>query len=663
MGGRRGESFRGETVHRGAPPGRPAPAVRPTASLATGHYRHDLAWLSSSRPFQLLLKEGGRQADGPLSTSTMRSPVVVGLKPEVAQRLRKATPDGQLSWADLADAAAAGTLKYAMADPRSSNSGLAALVGVATAAAGTGGALRPEDISCDRLRGFFAGHVVTEDSSGRLADAYARNQDGLDALVTYESELLSLNRAGTLRTPLEVVYPKDGIVLSDYPLMLLDPAKRAAYDRLTAWLRSEPVQRKIMERTLRRPVDPGLTRVPGLRAPLGSALYFPDSQAVVDRLLADYADARSGRPVRVIFLLDFSTSMRGERIANLRATMDGLSGADGSPSGKFTRFHQGETLTVVRFGGRVLDEHSVTYTGAADLERLRGMVADDTFDASTAVWSALDHGYRTAADAVADPRAARLHRAHDGRGEQRRDEPRRLPRPVCGPAVGGPRGPHVHRPVRRGRSAGTRPGRQGHRRAHGRCHRAVPSQCLQGDPWVSRVKRGGPCGGPGCCCGRPPGRASRRSWRWRCCACSAPGGPPPRTSRTASASTCTTRRSWTTTRWTGTRPPCARRWNSAPATARTAPSARRSSASAPTAAARRTPRSSAATRAGSTVFLAPYGDPADPSRGPRVRITCATEGLRNQVPRGTFLARCLGKVQEWNPEEGVLEVQAMAIFR
>ncbi|MFE6844854.1 hypothetical protein [Streptomyces sp. NPDC057686] len=67
--------------------------------------------------------------------------------------------------------------------------------------------------------------------------------------------------------------------------------------------------------------------------------------------------------------------------------------------------------------------------------------------------------------------------------------------------------------------------------------------------------------------------------------------------------------------------------------------------------------------AGSTVFLAPYGDPADPSRSPRVRITCATEGLRNQVPRGTFLARCLGKVQEWNPEEGVLEVQAMAVFR
>lgn len=65
---------------------------------------------------------------------------------------------------------------------------------------------------------------------------------------------------------------------------------------------------------------------------------------------------------------------------------------------------------------------------------------------------------------------------------------------------------------------------------------------------------------------------------------------------------------------------------------------------------------------GSTVFLAPYGDPDDPSQGPRVRVTCTTDGLRNDVPQGAFSARCLGKVQEWNAAEGFLEVQAMAIF-
>ncbi|MFI1397909.1 substrate-binding domain-containing protein [Streptomyces sp. NPDC020681] len=376
-------------------------------ALAPGKYRHDLAWLSSDRYFQLKLKQAGKagkSVERPLTTSIMRSPVVIGMKPATAKRLRGRTPDRQISWADVADAAADGSLKFGMADPRHSNSGLAALVGVATAAAGTGGVLRPGDVSCDRLRGFFSGHELTEDSSGRLADGFVRNQNGLDALITYESQLLALNSRGKLREPLEIVYPKDGMVLSDYPLLLLDTAKRAAYDKLVDWLKSEPVQKKIMEQTLRRPIDPAVPRVPRLREPVGNALYFPDDQKVVDRLLADYGDPKRDKAAQVVFLLDFSGSMRGERIKQLRATFDGLSGADDSRSGKFVRFYRGETLTVMRFGGRVLDERSVTYERQADLDRLRGFVASDDFDTSTAVWSTLDHAYRrVSALATAQP--------------------------------------------------------------------------------------------------------------------------------------------------------------------------------------------------------------------------------------------------------------------
>ncbi|MFD0394400.1 VWA domain-containing protein [Streptomyces nogalater] len=106
----------------------------------------------------------------------------------------------------------------------------------------------------------------------------------------------------------------------------------------------------------------------------------------------------------MIFLLDFSTSMRGARTRALRAAFAGLSGADGSARAKFVRFHQGERLTVVRFGGRPLAERTVTVRGPADLKTLAGFVADGGYDGSTAVWSALDHGYRTAERALrADP--------------------------------------------------------------------------------------------------------------------------------------------------------------------------------------------------------------------------------------------------------------------
>ncbi|WP_020668212.1 substrate-binding and vWA domain-containing protein [Amycolatopsis nigrescens] len=368
--------------------------VDATNALTPGEYGYDLAWLSSDRYFQLKLAKTGYAGPRPLSTNIMLSPVVVGVRPKTAEFLRGGTADGRLSWADLADRAAAGQFRFGMADPHRSGSGLAALIGVATAAAGTGNALSPEDVTCDRLGGFRTGHALTAESSGRLVEEFVGRPELADALIGYESVLLSLNDSGKLPEPLEIIYPTDGIVQSEYPLLLLDPGKRAAYDKVIDWLKRGPVQQKIMERTLRRPLDTGVPRDLRLQASAGNALYFPDRQEVVDKLLAYYGDPKPGR---VIFLLDFSGSMAGDRIAALRSTFAGLSGADGSSDGKFTRFFQGENFTVMRFGGRILGERSFTIGGPADLDAVRAFVATDDFDQNTAVWSGLDHAYQQAA--------------------------------------------------------------------------------------------------------------------------------------------------------------------------------------------------------------------------------------------------------------------------
>jgi Ca-activated chloride channel family protein len=363
--------------------------------------RYDLAWLSSDSYLRLTDKNATR---GLQRTPTMTSPVVIGLKPEVARQLRARVPGARLTWADIADAAATGRVRFGMADPRHAGSGLAALVGVATAAAGTGAALRPEDVSCDRLRGFRTGQTLTADTGPALADSYADRQGEADALITYESDLLALNASGRLDDRLEVVRPEDGMVLADFPLLLLNPAHRAAYDKVTRWLRRDSVQRQIMRHSLRRPVNTAVTRDARLREPVGNALFYPDRPAVVETLLADYGDPGRRTTSQVVFLLDFSGSMRGARMAALREAFAGLSGADPSASGKFTRFHRGERLTVVRFGGRVLGEKTVTVTGPKDLDALADTVARGGYGDATAVWSALDHGYRAAARArAADP--------------------------------------------------------------------------------------------------------------------------------------------------------------------------------------------------------------------------------------------------------------------
>jgi Ca-activated chloride channel homolog len=377
-------------------------------ALTPGQYQHDVAWLSSDRYFQLKLNKAGYTGPRPLATSIMLSPVAVGMKPAVADVLRRAAPDHQISWADLADSAASGSLRFAMADPRSSGSGLAALVGVATAAAGTGGVLRVEDVTCDRLRGLFAGHVLTAATSRQLVDEFVARQDDVDAVINYESVLLSLNASGRLSEDLDVVYPRDGIIESDYPILLLDPAQRATYDTAVAWLKTPTVQKEIMDQTLRRPLEPSVSRDPRLRAGIGNALYFPDQQEVVDKLLADYADPSLRTPDRAIFVLDYSGSMKGERIAALRDTFAGLSGADRSANGRFYRFYRGETFTVIRFGGQILDQHDFTVNGQDDLNALQAYLATDSFDDSTAIWSALDHAYGTAATFIRENAAQRV---------------------------------------------------------------------------------------------------------------------------------------------------------------------------------------------------------------------------------------------------------------
>jgi Ca-activated chloride channel homolog len=376
-------------------------SVDASNELVPGDYDHDLAWLSSDRYFLLRYQESGATGPPPLSTKIMTSPVVFGVRPGTAEQLRRNAPDGQLSWADIADGAAAGLVRFGMADPARTNSGLSALVGVATAAAGTGSALRPEDVTCDRLQGFLSGQTLASSTSDKLVADFVADQDKADGLISYESVLLSLNASGKLREPLEIIYPEDGMVLSEYPMLLLDPERRADYDTVVDWLRSEPVQEKIMARTLRRPVDPDVRRDPRLETAIGNALYFPAQLEVIDELLANYApEAR--KPGHVIFLLDFSGSMKGERIAALRSTFAGLSGADDTSTGKFVRFYRGETFTLTRFGGQVLAEQTFTVTGRPDADAMRGFLAPDEFDGHTAVWSTLDHAYQLATRLVTE---------------------------------------------------------------------------------------------------------------------------------------------------------------------------------------------------------------------------------------------------------------------
>lgn len=354
----------------------------------------DLAWLSSDRYLELALRKHHPDRPPLLSTTIMTSPVVVGVTPDVADKLTANGPD--VNWADIADLGATGELRFAMGDPRHSGSGLAALVGVATAAADTGHALQPEDVRCDRLAGFHTGRKGHSDNAADAAEEFATSQDRLNGLITYESTLLTLNAEGGLEQPLRLIYPTDGIVLADYPLLLLNDERRAAYDKVVDWLRGDEAQQRIMDDTARRPINPAIRRSERLTSAIGTALYYPDDLDVITKLQNNFHAFDGGEPARrhVVFVLDYSGSMRGAGIAGLRASFAELTGATGS---SFVRFYQGERFTVLRFAGGVLEEREFTVGSEQDLAALRAMIATEDFGDTTAIWSAVDAAYAAGA--------------------------------------------------------------------------------------------------------------------------------------------------------------------------------------------------------------------------------------------------------------------------
>jgi Ca-activated chloride channel homolog len=361
-------------------------------AIADGSDRSDAAWFSSGNYLTLLQSRTGRVvAQQPI----MLSPVVIGVKHSVADQLHW-SGSTSITWADIANASRAGHFHFAMTNPAASNSGFVALVGVASAFAGSGAALDAGSINVARLKDFFSGQVLTAGSSGFLADSFVRQQDQIDGMINYESVLLELNSGGKLHQKLDLVYPKDGIVTANYPLMLLNSAKRDGYDKVVAYLRSADVQRRIMTSTDRRPSTPEVQPDSRFPSQLLVELPFPSNLNVIDNLIFAYLD-QIRPPAHTFFVLDTSGSMKGARLDAVKKTFDNLTGADQTITGRFARLRAREEITILPFDSQVQGERTFTINDVSgnspDLAAVRSYVDGLDAGGGTAIYDALQRAY------------------------------------------------------------------------------------------------------------------------------------------------------------------------------------------------------------------------------------------------------------------------------
>jgi Ca-activated chloride channel family protein len=321
--------------------------------------------------------------------------VIPAIKESLAKKWRWLN-DPAVTWTQIAEKVKTGELRYAMADPTASNSGFSTVMSVQAAFANKGEAITAQDVDAEKLKSFFSGHALTAGSSGFLTESYLRDEIKLDGLFNYESELLKLNRNPLLKEKLVLIYPKEGTVTADYPLILLAKEKAAAYQKVVDYLKSAEFQTWMMTNTDRRPVNPAVAL--GAQFPKGYLmdLPFPNNIATVNEILFAYLNDRR-KPSHSFFVLDLSGSMRGNRIDALKQAMSNLTGDDNSLTGQFARFRNREKVTLITFSDTVMESRDFTVDKEGVVsQEIKRYVNELQLGGGTAIFTALKTAYQQA---------------------------------------------------------------------------------------------------------------------------------------------------------------------------------------------------------------------------------------------------------------------------
>jgi Ca-activated chloride channel family protein len=359
-----------------------------TQEVASGNAgsQYDATWFPSNRYLALL--EGGSEKVQ-TETKIMSSPVVLGVKSDVAERLgwNSTTP----TWGDIVGAVTAGELTYGMTSPVSSNSGFSALIEATTALSGTGDALTVDTVDSvsGDLKALFGGQTLTSGSSGWLADTFSSSPEKADGIFNYESVLKSVQVDDK---PLTIIAPSDGIITADYPLTLLtgvDAEKKELYDTAVDYLTKDDVQAEISTATNRNTAaSPGSTTA--------FELPFPNKLDAVQSLISTYL-GEIKKPSNMVFTIDTSGSMGGDRISDLQGALKTMTSTGKESS--FVSFQNRETVQYVDFASGVKNVEEFSFTESnrdAELKDATRYIDSLQADGGTAMYDALKKSYEEA---------------------------------------------------------------------------------------------------------------------------------------------------------------------------------------------------------------------------------------------------------------------------
>ena len=217
------------------------------------------------------------------------------------------------------------------------------------------------------LISLFSGLDRSSGSEAFLEEMFLKGS--YDAVVTYEFSIININKQLVAKgeEPLYVLYPIDGVSISDSPLAYIDnkdEAKKLFFTELQEYILSSEGQAELASRGRR-------TWYGGINENADKTVFNPEwgidttkyivpvkypSTAIIKQALGLY-QTELRKPVHIVFGLDYSGSMQGDGIKQLRDAMEYIL-TESKASNDLLQFSSKDKITVIPFNGKIINEWS-----------------------------------------------------------------------------------------------------------------------------------------------------------------------------------------------------------------------------------------------------------------------------------------------------------------
>ena len=374
-----------------------------TQELNANPDKYDAVWVSNS--LWLYMLNNSKLVSESKSISI--SPVVMGIRKSKAEQLGFVGKD--VTNIEIVEKIRKKEIEYIMGTVTKTNDGASSYIGFLNALAGNPTVLTKEMLDDETLTqnliDIFSGIKRSSGSDEYLEELFLNGSNKYDAIIASESTLIGLNKKLEAKGDndlLYLIYPTDGVPINDSTLAFIDhykgTKKKDNYLLLQQYLRSKEGQDKL-ESLGRR------TWYGGINSDANKDYFKKDwgidteeyltgtkfpSREVITLAINKYIEELR-KPSHTVFCLDYSGSMYGEGIDDLREAMNYI--LDYEKAGKDQiQFSKKDKITVLPFSSYVLEVWNTD--NGKETKQLINKINNKTPGGGTAIYDCSINGLR-----------------------------------------------------------------------------------------------------------------------------------------------------------------------------------------------------------------------------------------------------------------------------